>query len=399
LIIYNLRSFAAPVWVPESLGDQLLLAFFLFLRLLTFKEANVRIRICLLIAFLLIGNVLYAANGDLLVTGNAGIGTTAPKGKLDVKGPAIVDSVIESMGYVDLAKGVTPTISSGSFGTGGPTFRGMWTYWFIPSQQTSPQSYPASLVLDLYNSGSSETDIRYICFGSSWRTGQTGPSSYTIDYSIDGTNWTNLVAVQNNASAYVTHNVGNNINPLARYIRITVLAPQTPVSDVYIAGLRVFAVEGPSMYGENPWSPRVDDAIFAMPGNVGIGTISPAYKLDVAGTIASNGSPITSDVRFKKNIEPVTDALEKVLGLNGVTYEWKTEEYADKGFDKGRHYGVIAQEIEKVLPEVVKTRQDGSKNVAYTEIIPVLIEAIKAQQKRIEQLQTEVDDLRNRNRH
>ncbi len=97
-------------------------------------------------------------------------------------------------------------------------------------------------------------------------------------------------------------------------------------------------------------------------------------------------TPLTSDVRFKKNIHPLDDSLNKVLKLNGVSYEWKTDEYKDKGFPDGRHYGVIAQEIEKVLPEVVNTGADGAKAVAYTEIIPVLIEAIKEQQKEIEQL-------------
>lgn len=60
---------------------------------------------------------------------------------------------------------------------------------------------------------------------------------------------------------------------------------------------------------------------------------------------------------------------------------------------EGIHYGVIAQEIEKVLPEVVKENTDGSKAVAYTEIIPVLIEAIKEQQKQIDELKKKVADL------
>ncbi|AJY71083.1 hypothetical protein RW64_16695 [Geobacter sulfurreducens] len=115
--------------------------------------------------------------------------------------------------------------------------------------------------------------------------------------------------------------------------------------------------------------------------------------------IASNGSPITSDIRFKKNIDPIADALTKILKAEGVSYEWKSEEFPDKGFDKGKHYGVIAQEMERAIPEVVSTLQDGSKNVAYTEIIPVLIEAIKEQQKQIEQLINEVKDLRSGDRY
>ena len=128
-------------------------------------------------------------------------------------------------------------------------------------------------------------------------------------------------------------------------------------------------------------------------GNVGIGTINPQRLLDVAGIARFNGVDYPSDARFKKNLLSINSPLDKLLSLNGLSYEWKTEEYKDKGFPEGRHYGVIAQEIEKVLPEVVNTAPDGSKAVAYTEIIPVLIEAIKEQQKDIEQLKKKVADL------
>jgi hypothetical protein len=133
-------------------------------------------------------------------------------------------------------------------------------------------------------------------------------------------------------------------------------------------------------------------------GYVGIGTPTPAALLDVAGGILGrdiNGITVnlTSDARFKRNLLPIDSALGKVLSLNGLSFEWRVEEYKDKGFPEGRHYGVIAQEIEKVLPEVVKERPDGSKSVAYMEIIPVLIEAIKEQQKEIEQLNKKLSEL------
>jgi len=63
--------------------------------------------------------------------------------------------------------------------------------------------------------------------------------------------------------------------------------------------------------------------------------------------------------------------------MRGVSYRWRTEEYPDRGFPTGRHYGVIAQELEKVLPESVKEDSGGDKAVAYTEIVSVLIEAVK----------------------
>jgi hypothetical protein len=129
-------------------------------------------------------------------------------------------------------------------------------------------------------------------------------------------------------------------------------------------------------------------------GGVGIGTTDPAYKLDVQGQVASNGVVLTSDAKFKRNLLNITSPLDKVLNLNGLSYEWKTDEYKEKNFPDGRHFGVIAQEIEKVLPEVVITDVKGEKSVAYTEIIPVLIEAIKEQQKIIAKQQEEMKEIR-----
>jgi hypothetical protein len=77
-----------------------------------------------------------------------------------------------------------------------------------------------------------------------------------------------------------------------------------------------------------------------------------------------------SDQRKKMNIEVIPNALAKVLQLRGVTFE-----KLDDG-DR-RHSGIIAQEVEKVLPEVVYTAEDGMKSVAYGNMIGLLIEAIK----------------------
>ena len=106
-------------------------------------------------------------------------------------------------------------------------------------------------------------------------------------------------------------------------------------------------------------------------GNVGIGTTSPGYKLDVNGTIYASGDVIMfSDERKKTHIEAIPNALEKVLQLRGVTFN-KLDD------DNRRHSGVIAQEVEKVLPEVVYTAEDDTKSVAYGNMIGLLIEAIK----------------------
>ena len=124
-------------------------------------------------------------------------------------------------------------------------------------------------------------------------------------------------------------------------------------------------------------------------GQVGIGTSSPMYTLHVNGSVAGTSAYINlSDERYKKDILPIENALDKVLSLNGVTFNW------DKGFnprvnlDNNNHIGLIAQEVEKIIPQAVSTASDGekTKSVAYSDLVPVLIEAIKEQQKQIEEL-------------
>jgi hypothetical protein len=131
-------------------------------------------------------------------------------------------------------------------------------------------------------------------------------------------------------------------------------------------------------------------------GNVGIGTTNPGTcKLYVNGGASGTGAwGSCSDIRFKDNIVPIGDALSKILSLRGVAFDWKKEEHPEKNFDEGTHFGVIAQEIEEVLPEVVRVGPEGDKSVAYSEIVPVLIESIKSQQSQIEELRSEVRKLR-----
>ena len=92
-----------------------------------------------------------------------------------------------------------------------------------------------------------------------------------------------------------------------------------------------------------------------------------------------------SDVRLKTNITDITDALEKVLKIRGVTYN-----RIDVLDTKKRYAGVIAQEVEQVLPEVVSEDEEGMKNVAYGNMIGLLIEAIKEQQQEIELLKKHI---------
>ena len=98
----------------------------------------------------------------------------------------------------------------------------------------------------------------------------------------------------------------------------------------------------------------------------------------------------TSDERLKDNIQIIPSAVDKVQSLRGVSFDW-----SEQSNFKGHDIGVIAQDVEKVLPELVVDRNTGFKAVKYDKIVAVLIEAIKEQQTQIDELRHIIDSQRN----
>lgn len=96
-----------------------------------------------------------------------------------------------------------------------------------------------------------------------------------------------------------------------------------------------------------------------------------------------------SDLNLAENVAPIENALDKVLSLEGVSFSWQ-----DKALGESKEIGVSAEKVGEVLPELVHSADGQSGLVKYEKFVPVLIEAIKAQQKQIEQLQQEVKDLK-----
>lgn len=134
---------------------------------------------------------------------------------------------------------------------------------------------------------------------------------------------------------------------------------------------------------------------------VGIGTNSPDYTLEVYGTIGGSGGLYhSSDSRFKKNVSPISNGLAAVCELTGVGFDWRTSEYPERNFAEDRQVGFIAQEVEKVLPQVVSQGSDGYYSVDYGRVAPLLVEAIKelsaendAKGARIETLEAHLTEL------
>ena len=126
--------------------------------------------------------------------------------------------------------------------------------------------------------------------------------------------------------------------------------------------------------------------------SLAVGSINPSAtvgRIDASNDVVAFS---TSDIRFKENITPIKNALDKINKIGGYTFDWKTDEelVSLHGF-KGHDIGVIAQEIESILPEIVTTRDNGYKAVKYEKLVALLIESNKELLKRIEVLESKIN--------
>ena len=112
------------------------------------------------------------------------------------------------------------------------------------------------------------------------------------------------------------------------------------------------------------------------------------FTIDKEGNVTAKDFIKSSDMRLKTNINTMTGALDNVLKLRGVTFNWKETS------NNSLQYGFIAQEMEKVFPDLVGTDSNGFKTINYSGVIPVLTEAIKTQQEEIESLKSENEQLK-----
>jgi hypothetical protein len=111
---------------------------------------------------------------------------------------------------------------------------------------------------------------------------------------------------------------------------------------------------------------------------------------DVAKRIDRADKLPSSDKNLKTNIAPIKNSLSKILQLNGVEFDFI--DGADTGYLKKHQIGLIAQDVNKVIPEVVGKNNDGTLGVSYQHLVSVLIEAIKEQQQEIEELKKIVSE-------
>lgn len=154
--------------------------------------------------------------------------------------------------------------------------------------------------------------------------------------------------------------------------------------------LRIGSQGGLALWGGVGAEAQTDPHVFlTTSGGLGINTMGTGtHKLSVTGTCLSTGGWSTSDARYKADILPIPGALDKILRLDGRQYRLRKDEFDGYESYGDLAYGFIAQEVDSVVPEAVRREENGFLSVNYDMIIPLLVEALKAQEDRIRLLET-----------
>ncbi|WP_231839286.1 tail fiber domain-containing protein [Bdellovibrio bacteriovorus] len=292
--------------------------------------------------------------------GNIGIGVTNPAQKLDLSGGAIragtASSVSGSLLLVDNYSNGNITNIGTEYSSGAPSI-GYGVY---------PAGSPGSFLSSSSSAGLARAAINVggtdgIRFYSSDVQTVTAASAVTVSERMRIANNGN-VGIGTNNPGYPLHVSGTGyIHDGSSYLELLSRADSALNVNNNHATKRGFTIHQTNNAANIA-------QFYYCPG----GVCSQKFYLDTNGNmwIAGNLTE-ASDARLKTDIQILPDSLNKVLGLNGYSYYWKNPE------NKEKQIGLIAQEVEKVFPEAVRTDKDGSKSVAYQKLVAPLINSIK----------------------
>jgi hypothetical protein len=349
-------------------------------------------------------------NGNLSVTGNTGLGTSSPSTKLDISSLNTPSAVNNTLRFTD-----TDTLAANN------QFNGKIEFYTSDVSGAGVRSYIAGITdtagdgkiifgtalgSDTSLTGGTTTGERMRIDENGYvGVGITSPL-YTLDVS-SGVETTDDIAMRvandSNKGVYFAPTADNssfNINTRSGDTVIVGSPGESLVigSNATFAGFRFSGATSAVTITSLGW--------LGLGGQYTNSAEQPSQQLDVQGNgrfravgataffanlnITSDGTltTATSDIRLKENIEPLNNSLEKLLQLSGVTYSWIGQEEKRIGF--------IAQEVEKVIPELVFTNnntEDKIKGIHLDNITAVLVEAIKEQQKIIDELKVRISNL------
>ncbi len=307
-----------------------------------------------------VGANVTLTNSNTLILGNSanvGVGTTSPEGLLHLRGTALFF-------YLDNPSGNKFALNSTN--AGDLRFLNM----------TGPVTYPLTILGSTGNVGISNTSP-----SSLLSVGGTG----NVTYAVYGYK-------QSITAAAATGVYGDGHRDV------------TTGSTYGVRGNARSEVANSTTYGVHGFALNASGT-----GTVSYGVYGHAegsgtrYGVYCAGNGGYTGTwSLISDRKFKKNIQPMSGILDKVLLLEPKTYEMKTDEYPEMSFNDGLHFGLIAQELKDVFPWMVTQGAHPSKDggiiefesIDYIALVPVLIQAIQEQQKIIENLQEQINQLK-----
>ncbi len=323
-------------------------------------------------------NLIYSTSGNLelnaqsgitniddivTISGNVGIGTANPTSKLWVKGDGYFTGVVTANSFIGDGSQLSGIATSGSISVSiSPNIDDVFQYVPYATSFGSTTGFGATTLL-VYNPSSGNLGVgtanptsKLWVKGDGYFTGVVTANSFIGDGS-------QLTGIVTSGSSSVS--ISTNTSDANQYVPYA-----SSFGTVLGFGATTALVYNPST------------------GNLGVGTTNPTSKLQVegdafvSGILTATDINSSSDVRLKKNIKKFENTLEKINEINGVSFEWKETD--------SKSAGVIAQELEKVFPELVINSSEYKK-VNYNGLIGVLIESIKELKQEIEDLKRKID--------
>ena len=254
--------------------------------------------------------------------------------------------------------------------------------------------YKSSIGATKYNMGNG---------GFDWAVSTGGTAGAAISFTTAMTILSNgNIGIGMDSSPY--NRVSIKSNSATQYAGLAVYAPSNGnwiyVNHTGSIGIIGTDHNGTAGSGHVPltlWSGNDERIRVNVNGNISINYLGDAgYRLYVSGAIyATSNITANSDLTLKKNLKLIDNPIDKLMSLNGYLYQWKE--------NNDYQYGVIAQEVEKILPYAVSTTKSGIKGVSYNQITPLLIEGFKTHESEITQLkkkviiqQAEIDTLKSK---